>query len=432
MKALLLLAGQSKRFWPLTEKTLFPVCGTTLLQEQVKNLQAAGLTDIVLIGGAHNLPQAQALFPKLQSIEQEDLSLGMRGALLSALPAIGSESIMLVGGNDIIDAEGFRLLMASAKDADGALLAARTKQYFPGGYLTLEGDRIRGIMEKPGEGKEPSDLVTIVAHVHNDSSALLTALKAVKTGADDGYEQALDLLFKQKKYRAAPYEGPWLPVKYPWHLLSLLPHLLSQTKRSIHPTAEIHPSAVIDGNVTIGAGSCVLAHATIVGPCFIGKRCVIANNALVRNASIGDRAVVGFGSEVKASVLASQVWTHMTYIGDSIIGNNVSFGGGSITGNLRLDEDSVHSMVQGQDLDTGLVKFGTAIGDHSRLGIHTSINPGVKIGTGSFVSSGTLVSEDIPDRSFVTMKGGELTVRPNRSVPPEASAREGFFESVKH
>ena len=434
MKALLLLAGQSKRFWPLTEKTLFPICGTTLLQTQVNNLRAAGVTEIALIGGEHNLPQAHALFPELQTMKQEDLALGMRGALLSALPALKGEPAMIVGGNDVIDAEGFRLLLQSAvgKRADGAILAARTTHYFPGGYLTLEKDRIRSIVEKPGQGNEPSDLVTIVAHIHNHPARLLAALQAVKPSADDGYEQALDRLFKESKYVATPYDGAWLPVKYPWHLLSLLPYFLSQTRRSIHPTVEIHSSAAIEGNVTIGAGSRVMAHASIVGPCVIGERCVIANNALVRGASIGDQCVIGFGSEVKASILAGEVWTHMTYIGDSIVGRNVSFGGGSLTGNLRLDEAMIRSVVQDQEVETGLTKFGTAIGDGCRLGIHTSIHPGVKIGAGSFVNSATLLTKDVPDGSFVLMKGGEMEVRPNRSAAPEVASRPTFRTSSRH
>jgi len=428
VKALLLLAGQSKRFWPLTEKTLFPICGTTLLQTQVENLRAAGVTDIVLIGGPHNLPQAGAIFPDLQTIEQEDLTLGMRGALLSALPAMKTEPVMIVGGNDVIDEEGFRLLLkqAAAKGTDGAILAARVTRYFPGGYLTLKDNRIVSIVEKPGEGKEPSDLVTIVAHVHNNPADLLASLKAGKTSVEDGYEQTLDRLFKEKRYVAAPYDGPWLPVKYPWHLLSLLPHLLAQTKRAIHPTADIHPSAIIEGNVAIGEGSVVMAHATIVGPCVIGKQCVIANNALVRGSSIGDQCVIGFGSEVKSSILAGEVWTHMTYIGDSVIGRNVSFGGGSLTGNLRLDEGIVRSVVQEQEIETGLTKFGTAIGDGCRLGIHTSINPGIKIGAGSFIRSAALLTKDVPDHSFVTMKSGEMDVRPNRTAPPEVSSQETF------
>ena len=73
MKVLLLIAGRSKRFWPLREKPLFPLCGKTLLEHQVQRLNQAGLTDIVLIGGAHNLEEISGLYPDLPRIEQENL-----------------------------------------------------------------------------------------------------------------------------------------------------------------------------------------------------------------------------------------------------------------------------------------------------------------------------------------------------------------------
>ena len=433
VKVLLLLAGQSKRFWPLQEKSFFPICGKTLLEIQVGNLRAAGVKEIVLVGGRHNLEQAQALCPDLRLIEQEDLSLGMRGALLSALPAIGKDPVMVVGGNDTVEPEAYKALMEAAakKGTDGALLAKRVTTYFPGGYLKLAGERIETIVEKPGAGKEPSDLVTIVAHMHNDPASLLAELQKIKPSRDDGYEQALAALFKTKTYSAVPYEGPWLPVKYPWHLLPLLQHELQKIQKpSIHPTAVVHPTAVIDGNVILEEGVRVFAHATIIGPCIIGKRSIVANNALVRGSSIGPDCVVGYSTEIKASVLAAHVWTHMTYIGDSVIGTNVSFGGGSLTGNLRLDEQEISSVVGDEKIPTGLTKFGCIIGNDCRLGIRSTLNPGIKIGKGTFVSSGVLVDRDIPEQSYVSMKGGEVTIRENRTEAPFPEARNTFKSGI--
>jgi len=432
VKALLLLAGQSKRFWPLTEKSLFPLCGKTLLEIQVENLRAAGISEITVVGGSHNVEQAKSLCPDLHVIEQEDLSFGMRGALLSALPSI-KEPVMIVGGNDVVEPQAYKALVEEAQKegTDGALLAKRMPTYFPGGYLQLQGERISSIVEKPGAGKEPSDLVTIVAHVHNNPAELLTELERTKPTRDDGYEQALAALFKTKTYHAVPYEGPWLPVKYPWHLLPLLSFLLSKiTKPLIHPRAQIHPTAVIEGNVVIEEGVRVFAHAAIVGPCIIGARSIVANNALVRGASIGEDCVVGYSTEIKSSILASHVWTHMTYIGDSVIGSNVSFGGGSLTGNLRLDEGEISSVVGEEKIPTGLQKFGCIIGDDCRLGIHTVINPGIKIGKGTFISSGGRVDKDIPEWSYVSMKGGEMTIRENREVVPPAHKRETFRKKI--
>ncbi|MBI1813035.1 NTP transferase domain-containing protein [Candidatus Peregrinibacteria bacterium] len=432
MKTLLLLAGHSRRFWPLEEKSLFPLCGKTLLEHQVKRLHEAGCEDITLVCGEHNRPTVHSLFPKMPVVVQADTHGGMRAALLSALPEFGDAAVMIVGGNDVVDPSAYRDVQMAAREkgVDGAILARKVDRYFPGGYLTVKGRRVTGIVEKPGAGNEPGDLVNIVAHAHNDASLPLAALKNVEVKRDDGYEAALSMLFEEKIYHAAPYSGPWQPVKYAWHLLPLLSLLLEDvTTRAIHPSVQIHPSAVVEGPVVIGEGSTILPHATVIGPCVIGRGTTIGNNALVRTSSIADHCVIGYNTEVKASVLADHVWTHSTYVGDSVIGENVSFGGGCMTGNLRLDEEEIHSapVEEGRDhIPTGLTKFGAAIGNDTSLGIHVGLNPGIKIGTGTFVAGGTCVTEDIPEGSFVRMKGGKLSVSPNTGRPPRPEAREKY------
>ncbi len=439
MKVLLLIAGRSQRFWPLSELTLFPICGIILLEITTNRLKAAGLDDITLIGGAHNLDLVKDY--KFPVTEQKDLKLGMRGALLDALPELGSRSVMIVCVNDVIDPDAYRSLVEEVNkpDVSGALLAQKVDKYFPGGYIELDGNRIINIIEKPGEGNEPSNLVNIVAHIHKDASILLEALKKAPA-KDDGYETALSKLFKSHTYHAVPYDDgtprqsrlPWQAVKYPWHMLKLLPILLNQLKeKHIHETAQIHPTAVIDGNVVLSKGVKIFPHATVRGPCYIGENSIVANNALVRDSSIGPNCVIGYSSEIKSSALADNIWTHSTYIGDSVIGSNVSFGAGSVTGNLRLDEAEISSIIKGQKIKTGLIKFGTVIGADCRLGIHSGINPGIKIGPGSFISSHVLVSEDVPDKSFVTMKRDKIKIRENKMSVPGVEGRGEFKSKIE-
>lgn len=434
IRTLLIFAGQSKRFWPLREKSFFSVAGTTLLQEQVKRLTVAGVQDIMLVGGAHNLTEASIRFPQLRTIEQGDLTLGMRGALLSALPMCGDGPVMIVSANDVIDSAAYASLLnqSKAKKTGGLILARKVGTYFPGGYLSVAGKRITSIVEKPGAGNEPSDLVNLVAHVHGSASEVLTALRAIVPTKDDGYEVALDVLFRKQNYEYVAYEGSWHAVKYPWHLLDLLPSLLpSSGKPVIDRSATIHPSAVVEGPVVIGKSVKVMAHASVIGPCTIGDETIIANNALVRSSSIGPRCVVGYSTEICRSILGENVWTHMNYIGDSIIGNDVSLGGGATTGNLRLDEGAIFSVVQGERTPTNRIKLGAIIGDRCRLGASVTLMPGVKIGAGTHIASGLVIDTDVPDASFVKTKGGyEVEIRPNRMIDPMGKDRERFRRTL--
>lgn len=435
MKTLLLVAGQSKRFWPLTEKPLFPIAGKPLLTHVVERLQKAGCDDIIFIGSKNNLDDVRALYPDAVIVEQMKLEQGMRGALLNSLPQCKGEDVLIVGSNDIIDPSGYHATIEAGEQASrsGALLGQTVSRYFPGGYLSVSDNKITGIVEKPGEGKEPSNMVNIVCHYHSDASVLLNALEAIDDKTDDGYgyEKALDTLFKKHSYAAVPYSDVWQAVKYPWNMLQVLPIMLSEIKsQQIDPSAKIHPSAVIEGNVIIEENVRVLPGACIIGPAFIGRDSIIGNNALVRGSSIGEHCVIGYCTEVKSSVLHSDVWTHSTYIGDSVVGHNVSFGGGTMTGNLRLDEEEILSTVNDDKINTGLTKFGTIIGSNSRIGVRVAINPGIKIGAGSFISSGALVEQDLPDNSFARMKAGELVVKENQTKAPAPADRNKYKNHI--
>jgi UDP-N-acetylglucosamine diphosphorylase / glucose-1-phosphate thymidylyltransferase / UDP-N-acetylgalactosamine diphosphorylase / glucosamine-1-phosphate N-acetyltransferase / galactosamine-1-phosphate N-acetyltransferase len=416
MQVILILAGRSTRFWPLSEKSFFPIAGTTLIETQIARLKEAGLKDITLVTGAHNKVETKKLFPKLTIVEQKDLDLGMRGALLSALPKMKKGPVLIVSANDVIESDAYTTLRERGMklSAGGLILARKVKTYFPGGYLTVRRGKIEGIVEKPKPGTEPSDLINLVAHVHADPGALLSTLKEQKAGTDDGYERALAELFKEHEYKAVPYTGKWQAVKFPWHLLDLVPHLLpSQKSPIIHKTAKVHKSAVIEGSVVLGPNVQVFAHASVIGPCVIGEGTIIGNNALVRESSVGKNCVIGYNTEVARSVVANDVWTHSSYIGDSVVGSNVSFGAGSVTGNLRLDEREITSVIKGDKTPTGRVKLGSVFGEGCRMGIHTSFAPGVKIGKGTFISSDILITSDIPDDSYVTEKNGTVDIRKN-------------------
>lgn len=421
MTTLFLLAGRSTRFWPLREKALWPFLDKPLLLHQLERLQAAGLGNVTLVGGAHNLAAVRAIVPHLETIEQEDLMLGMRGALLSALPHVAEGAVCIVSSNDVIESSGYAALLEAMESttADGALLAQRVKSYFPGGYLTVRDGRVTGIAEKPSPGQEPSDLVNIVAHIHRHPRLLLEKLQSIASQRDNAYEVALAELCRTHTYLAVPYLDAWHAVKYPWHILALTERFLSSiAASSLHPTAVVHPQACVEGNVVLEEGVQILPFATVKGPCYIGHHSVIGTTCLVRSSIVGERCVIGFGSEITRSCLHSSVWTHSTYLGDSVVGANVAFGAGTITANFRLDEGFISSNIRGEPLDTHVKKLGAIIGANTRIGVGVRFAPGVKVGEGSFVNTATTVDRDVPERSFVKMGISGMDTRENRTGCP--------------
>lgn len=415
MIALLLAAGRSKRFWPLTDKNFLKFGEKTLIEYQLAALKKAGLKKCIIVGGNHNTTTLRTLFPKEIIVEQKNLDEGMAGAVMAA-SAYLTEPTLILSTNDIFEPQAIKKI-TSVKTGSGALLAHRVKTYFPGGYLQLDAkQRVTAIIEKPGAGREPSDLVTIVCHFFREPSKLVTAIqselqpkkgrlfRSTPVQRDDAYERALATLFQADVFTAVEYTGPWQALKYPWHLLSASTHYLSSLKNKRSTSATIAKTAVIKGPVVIESGVKIFDHATIIGPAYLGRGVVIGTGSLVRESIIGAHSVVGSNTEVARSYLGEHVWLHRNYIGDSVLADNVSCGSGAVTGNLRLDEGEISTVVRDTKLPTGLKKFGVVVGQGSRIGINTSLMPGILIGQNNFISSGLTLTHNTPDQTFVRGK----------------------------
>lgn len=405
-----------------------------MIQRQVERLKLSGFNEIIIIAGSHNLKKLKKLFPEdIKIIEQEDLSQGMAGAVLSAAPLLGDEPVLVVSSNDILDKEAYSLMAKATEDSSlaGALLGYRVDKYFPGGYLCLsENGNIKSIIEKPTPGEEPGNLINLVVHFHRSSKILIEYIQKSENKCDDRYEQALDAIFKSgSAYRALEYQGNWQSIKYPWHIHGAWKYFFQEEEKFISKTAQIHETAIIQGAVIIEDDVKVFPHAVISGPAYIGKGCIVANNALVRDSHLGPQCVAGYNTEIARSYLSGEVWTHSNYIGDSIIGYNVSFGAGSITANLRLDEEEISMNIGDGKILTGSNKCGTVCADHVRVGVSTNLMPGIKIGNNSLIGSGLVISEDVPAHSYVT-GSHQLSIRPNRMTVDNLS-RESLMQKLK-
>ncbi len=421
MQVILLAAGQSTRLKPISDKNTLEFNGKALIEHQVAALKAAKMRDIVVVGGEHNLEKLKSILKPYKNVvvvEQKNLKEGMAGGVLAGAAKVGHKNIMVMSTNDVVDPSVFEQAIAGAKgDVDGAIVGAKVESYFPGGYLKFDKNKmLTDIVEKPGEGKEPSNWVNIVLHIYNDFPAFTDRLKKDKSKADGRYEHALDEYIKKGKAKMAvvKYAGYWQPIKYPWHVLNVMAHYFDNQEPKIDKSAEISKTAVIEGNVVIGPKVKVYNNAHIKGPAYIGEGCVIGNNALIIESMLGNNCVIGYSSEVTRSYLNHDVWTHGTYVGDSIIDENVSFGSGTVLANLRFDEANVKVDIKGDRTDTGTHKFGAVIGSGARFGVNSSVNPGMKIGANSFVGSGVSVDKDIEEGKMVLLKQSWTVTKNNK------------------
>jgi carbonic anhydrase/acetyltransferase-like protein (isoleucine patch superfamily) len=99
---------------------------------------------------------------------------------------------------------------------------------------------------------------------------------------------------------------------------------------SVHPDAYVAPTAVLSGQVSIGAGSCIMHGAVLAaegGPVQVGAGCVIMENAVLRGTvphplRIGDRVLAGPHTQLTGATLADEVFI----AAGAMVGNGAHLG----------------------------------------------------------------------------------------------------------
>jgi len=404
MKAVFLCGGRGKRMFPIAEdKFLLDFLGKPLLEHQIKTACEAGLSHFVIIGNPENIAKIEQITKKIPEIKVElalqKESTGIADALKSAEPFLHGQ-LIVINPNDVFSRSAYTKIITEAEKAAASsyILGYQVQQYFPGGYLQINSqNELLHIVEKPNPGEEPSNLVNILIHYHNNSEELLRYIEPVRTTRDDVYECALDNMVKKgHKVKVVPYDDFWAPIKYPWHIFKVMEYFLDNAQPYIASSARISEKANIEGKVILSDNVKVLENAVIRGPVYIGANSIIGNNALVRDYShIGSNSVIGYSTEVKHSYIGDNCWFHSNYIGDSIVDDNCSLGAGTVLANFRLDEGNIQIKVGDSLVDTGCDKLGAIVGRGCRIGVNASFMPGVRVGPDSFVGAQICLRQDL-------------------------------------
>ena len=415
----ILAGGASSRLWPLREKSLMRFGTEPLLVSQLQSFRNLGFDRAVIVANPGNQMEIAGYMASIAKqmrldIVVQDEPLGMGDALLkvaSVLSDIPDVPLYVNQVHDIVDPELHKdMLQAYQRNPAASYLAGvEMKDYFPGGYMVVGPDRqITGIIEKPVAEKRPSNLVSIVAHIHANAAALFDAIRAeyaLNAGNDDHYERAMDRLMQTRVFRVVPYKGYWAALKYPWHVLDIMDYFLNKIDgQVVADDAFIAPNATLAGNVYVGSGARIFPGAAIVGPAYIGAGTVIGNNSLVRNSMVLANCEIGFTTEVARSYVASNCSLHACRVLDSVFAQRINFSAGCTTANLRMDRGTVSSKIKDQKLDTGRKKLGAMIGEGAFLAVDVMTMPGVKVGENAQVGPGTHVQHDVFDNQRIYVR----------------------------
>lgn len=201
-------------------------------------------------------------------------------------------------------------------------------------------------------------------------------------------------------------------AEYPWELLSGIGDFIKKLGKTL--SADIFEQ--VGEYVWIAKSSTVAATASISGPCIIDEDVEVRHCAFIRgNVIVGKKCVVGNSTELKNAILFNGVQVpHYNYVGDSILGHKAHMGAGSITSNVKSDKSIVKMIWNGEQIETGLKKVGSMIGDCVEIGCNTVLNPDTIIGRNTSIYPLSIVRGYVP-ADVIYKKQGEVVGRIHNS-----------------
>jgi bifunctional UDP-N-acetylglucosamine pyrophosphorylase/glucosamine-1-phosphate N-acetyltransferase len=415
MKAIVLAAGQGVRLEPLTNtrpKHLLPIGGKPIVIHVINALKEAGVKEAVIV--VHYLAEKikQILGDgtdyemKLNYVEQHEL-LGTANAILEAEQFV-EEDFLLIYGDLLVTADSVKKLMEThLKEKPTATMAiVRVEQPEHYGVVKLEGNYVSDIIEKPRPENAPTNFAN--AGIYAFSKEILEKSREISKSSRGELEltDSLRLLIKQqKRVLAVQLEShQWLDIGRPWDLLEANKRVIEKIEHSIN--GKIEDGAHLIGPAVIMEGARIRSGSYIEGPVFIDSESDIGPNCYIRPyTSIGKKVRIGNACEIKNSIIMDGTHIgHLSYVGDSIIGENCNLGAGTIVANLRLDEKTVKTQIKNEIVDSKRTKLGVVLGDNVKTGINTLFMPGVKVGNKSWISAGVIVYRDVPPNSFLLLE----------------------------
>ena len=431
--AVVIAAGQGTRMRSDVPKILHPLGGRPMVGHVLEVCRRVSVERTLAVIGyqADRVREALATYP-VEFVLQED-QRGTAHAVLqaeTALQGFDGDLLVLNGDVPLLSEALIERLLATHARSRAVATAVTTRLVDPTGYGRVLRNRrgaFRGIVEEAEATATQRRVKEINAGIYCfDAPRLFAALRKVRPSAVKGelyLPEALAVLLKEKgRIATVPAEDSHevlgintraeLAEAYGILRRRVVERLMEGGVTCLDPASThvsvlatvgrdtvLYPQVQIEGATQIGEGctvhagsrirdsqlgnrvtvldGCVILEAEIADECILGPYAHLRpGNRLRRNVKIGNfvelkKSAVGEGSKIP----------HLTYVGDSTVGERVNVGAGTITCNYD-----------------GFGKHQTVIEDEAFIGSNSCLVAPVRIGRGAYVAAGSTITQEVaPD-----------------------------------
>ncbi|GAF66520.1 N-acetylglucosamine-1-phosphate uridyltransferase [Bacillus sp. TS-2] len=431
--AIILAAGQGTRMKSKLYKVLHPVCGKAMVQHVVDQVNQLGFEEKVTVVGHGAEDVQKQLGDQISYVVQKE-QLGTGHAVLQAEPVLSGKSgitIVLCGDTPLITAETIEQLIKTHEQEQAKVTVLTAVAPNPTGYgRVIRGNK--GLVERIVEQKDATKEEQLVNEINTgtycfDNETLFQALAQVGNDNAQGEYYLPDVIeiVQSSGGKVAAYQTESMEETIGVNDRVALSEAETIMKKRINEKWMREGVTIVDPNQTyisfdakIGQDTVIYPGTMIQGDVIIGENCIIGPNSELKNCQIGNRSNIKqsvihdsqVGNEVqvgpfahirpqsqlhdkvkvgnfveikKAKIGYGSKASHLSYIGDADIGEDVNFGCGAITVNYD-----------------GHNKFLTKVEDRAFIGCNSNLIAPVTVGADTLIAAGSTITDDVPDRAL--------------------------------
>ncbi|MEG0751759.1 MAG: bifunctional UDP-N-acetylglucosamine diphosphorylase/glucosamine-1-phosphate N-acetyltransferase GlmU [Oscillospiraceae bacterium] len=423
----ILAAGEGKRMHASRSKALCEVAGKPMLRWVIDAAKTAGIGEICVVASKDDVKSVA----QCCEIAEQKERLGTGHAVMCAREFLqkraNGDTLVLCGDAPFINRETIVGALELHSLQSNAVTVMSAIVGDPKGYgrIIRRGDSLAAIVEDADCDDAQAEICEINSGAYWFKTAdLLAALEKIRPDNAQGEYYLTDavaiIIASQKRAGCFAADSPFvaLGANSPLDLLHLN-EIANRAAIARHLEVGVHfvscDGVVIGPDVEIAPGATILPGTMLYGATEIGEGSTIGPNSLLCDTSVGKNTVFnasqGYDSKVGDNVKIgpfvqlrpnSEVCddvkigdfveiknsrigrgtslAHLTYIGDSDVGECCNFGCGVVVVNYD-----------------GEKKNRTTVGDFAFIGCNTNLVAPVRVGNGAYTAAATTVTEDVPD-----------------------------------
>jgi len=442
--AVILAAGAGTRMKSDRAKVTHELCGRPMVNWVIDAVKNSGIENIIVVTGYQEDQVKACIKENVEFVTQKE-QLGTGHAVMQVKPLLQGKKgncLILCGDTPLITSNTISQIIQEHTENKRAMTVLTAVFDNPKGYGRILRDRsgnVTGIVEHRDATSEQLQIREINSGIYcYDIDSLLKALDSLsnnnnqneyylpdtlaiilnnggKVGtttlsdADEmmGINDRVQLALAQKVLNRRIIEE---------HMRNGVTFLnpdscIVEYNVSIGRDTIVYPSTILEGNTKIGQ-NCIIGPNSKITDTIVGNDVTVMNSVTIESmiddhtkvgpfaylrpgSQIGKNVKIGDFVEVKKSVIGNDTKiSHLTYIGDAEIGENVNIGCGVVTVNYD-----------------GQKKHKTIVGDNSFIGCNVNLVSPVEVKPNSYIAAGSTITEEVPEYSLAIARSRQTNIK---------------------